>query len=379
LAVLQEIPLEQLEPNVFATRFAQCNNIEELAKSISAQGQLEPIAVRPHPGKTGYYQIIYGHRRVQAAKMLGLRTIKAEIMNVDDISMLQIALVENLQRKDLSDFEKGLIFRNLSERFNLSYEEIGRSVGKSKQLISNHIAMTRMFSERELDTDHELFESLLEITEAQARVLCKVTDSNERIALTKFAARERVSARELSALVERINKRFNLVEESDLPWLSDNIRNNSDNRNRLKLKHGRVCVIRAEALNLILSQLKISPYEAGRLIAAGAAQVLLEKGVDPHLAKNWSKILIEKSKYAGWGKMSTTTDSRLVIHDSPLNPEFLRGYLEALLGVRLICLINNSRVQEFEIVSYSDKYASSYAFSGHRGNAIALKTRMPAQ
>ena len=93
--------------------------------------------------------------------------------------------------------------------------------------------------------------------------------------------------------------------------------------------------------------------KAGSEIATGAAQILFDKGIDPLLKKNWSKILIEKSKYAGWGKLSTTTDSKLVVHEPSLNPEFLRGYLETLLGIRLKCLENNSRMQLFEILQKS--------------------------
>ena len=102
----------------------------------------------------------------------------------------------------------------------------------------------------------------------------------------------------------------------------------------MQSKHGKVCVIRTDSLNFLISKLKITPYDAGAEIARGATKILLSRGIDPHLSRNWSKVLIEKSKYAGWGKMSTTTDSRLIVHDPSLNSEFLRGYLETGTGTK---------------------------------------------
>lgn len=347
VAEILEIPVEFLEPNIHRTRYSGSESVEELAASIKAQGQLEAIGVRPHPAKHGYYQVIYGHRRLEAIRLLNWKTIRAEVRQVDDSTMLQMAVVENLQRHDISDYEKGMLFRNLSETFDLTYEEIGRMMGKSKQLVSNHIAMTRIFSQEDLRSDRELSSSIQKISESLARVLARVPELSERKKLLKLAVKEHFCARELRALVGRPR------EDSDradgIAWIAANIRKNSDNSSQLNSKNKRVCVIRTESLNFLISQLKISAYDAGAQIARGASQILLDKGVDPLLPQNWSKVLIEKSKYAGWGKMSTTTDSKLVVHEPTLNPEFLRGYLETLMGIRLRCLMNNSRLQLFEM------------------------------
>ena len=145
-----DIPVDLLEPNVFLTRYSEPVEIEDLAQSILSQGQLTPIGVRPHPIKKDRFQVIFGHRRFTAIKKIGGKTIRAEIKQADDIAMLQMAVVENLQRYDVSDYEKGMLFRTLSETFDLSYDEIGRMIGKSKQLVSNHIAMTRICSKEDL-------------------------------------------------------------------------------------------------------------------------------------------------------------------------------------------------------------------------------------
>lgn len=350
MAEILDLPIELVEPNIFLTRYSEPIEIEDLAQSIQSQGQLEAIGVRPHPDKKGYYQIIYGHRRLAATKRLGRKTIRAEIKDVNDKSMLQMALIENVQRQEISDFEKGMLFLSLSEIFDLTYDEIGKMIGKSKQLVSNHVAMTRICSKNNIDADADLLPCLQKITEAHARVLARVTDEKERIKLLKLCVKEHLCARELRALVGRPRHPIG-PDDEPIEWITENVRNTKDNSSRLGLGQARVCVIRSESLNFLISQLKISPYEAGAQIAKGAAQILLARGIDPLLPKNRSKILIEKSRYAGWGKMSTTTDSKLVVHEPSLNPEFLRGYLETLLGVRLKCKVNNVKVQLFDMFS----------------------------
>jgi ParB/RepB/Spo0J family partition protein len=346
---LEEISIDSLDPNLFVTRYFEDSDIDGLAQSIEAQGQLEAIGVRRSPSHPNRYQIIYGHRRVAAIKKLGLKTVKAEVKNVDDRMMLQMAITENLQRQNVSDYEKGLLFRNLSETFDLTYEEIGRMIGKSKQLVSNHIAMTRLFSETELKRDKELGRCLSLITEAHARVLGRIVETEERGKLMKLAVRDRLCAGELRSLSGRHRNGIEAGEDS-VEWVAENARNKFDNTDQLKSKHGRVCILRVDSLNYLISQLKISPYEAGAMIAKGAAEILRVRGIDPLLRKNWSKILIEKSKYAGWGKMSTTTNEKLVVHEPAINPEFLRGYLENLLGIKLRYLKNNSKIQLFDII-----------------------------
>ncbi len=346
-----DIPVKQIEPSIYNTRYFDPENIEELAASIKSQGQLEAIGVRPHPSQHGSYQVIYGHRRLRAMKLLGCQTIRAEVKIIDDRAMLQMAIVENLQRQDISDYEKGLLFRSMSEQLGMSYDEIGRLIGKSKQLVSNHIAMTRLFSLEDLKADHDLRICMQKITEGLARVLARVPTDSERKRLLKLAVKEDFCSRELKSLVGRPRDVSRRDELEEITWLGENIRNNSDNSTQLKSKNRRVCVIRVQSLNFLISQLKIPPYEAGAEIARGASEILLDKGIDPLLPRNWTKVLIEKSKYAGWGKMSTTTDSKLVVHEPTLNPEFLRGYLETLLGIGLKCVINNSKLQLFEIVS----------------------------
>lgn len=349
---MEEIPLNVLDPNPFATRFFRDTNIEGLAQSIRVQGQLESIGVRHKPQDPSRFQIIYGHRRVAAVKRLGLKTVRAEVKDVvDDRAMLQMAVVENLQRESISDYEKGLLFRTFSVHFNLTYEEIGRMIGKSKQLVSNHIAMTKLFSEKELKHDKTLEQYLFQITEAHARVLGRVSDPQERANLIKIAVRDHLCASELRSLSGRPRVYSEDGGSDSVEWIGENARNKFDNTDQLKSKHGRVCILRVDSLNFLISELRISPYDAGVHIAKGAAEILRDRGIEPREKKNWSKVLVEKSKYAGWGKISTTTNSKLVIHQPTINSEFLRGYLEQMLGIRLRGIRNSAKVQIFDIVT----------------------------
>lgn len=368
---MEEIPLDVLDPNLFATRYSQDVEIEGLAQSIKAQGQIESIGVRRNPRNPERYQVIYGHRRVAAIKRLGLKTVRAEVKNdVDDRMMLQMALVENIQRESISDYEKGLLFRNLSNRFELTYEEIGKMIGKSKQLVSNHIGMTKLFSDEELQRDTELSRCLFEITEAHARVLARVVDLQERSNLLKIVVRDHLCAAELRSLSGRPRRiRSDEEQQSDsVEWIDENARNKFDNTDQLKSKHGRVCILRVESLNYLISELSISPYDAGVQIAKGAMEILRERGIDPRQRKNWSKVLIEKSKYAGWGKMSTTTNSKLVVHEPTINSEFLRGYFENMFGIKLRCTKNNTKVQIFDITSSREERTQFPLIASERPN-----------
>lgn len=353
MSFVQDIPVDMVEPNPFETRYTESSLIDELAQSIKSQGQLEPVAARPHPSIRGRYQLIYGHRRLAAIRKIGNSRIRAEIRDADDRSMLQIALVENLQRKDLTDYEKGLLFLRLADEFGMTYEEIGSIVGKSKQLVSNHIAMTRLFAKESLEEDPTLLSLLNEVSESHARVLSRVSSYEERKQLLKLVLTEDLGVRELKSLVgrPRTNTEANLQTE----WLNQNIRNKSDNRSDLQSRHGRVCVLRTDSVNYLISKLAISPYQAGKAIAIGAGELLVRQGIDPTDSKNWASILIEKSRYAGWGKISTTTKSTLVIHEPALNAEFVRGYLETLLGIRMRMSKAERKVQVYDIIPASSR------------------------
>jgi ParB family chromosome partitioning protein len=127
------LPLELIEPNAEQPR-TQLGNIEELAASIREKGVLEPILVRQvAPNR---YQIISGERRYRAATLAGLEEIPAIELDVDDKEQLEIALVENIQRKDLTPFEEAEGFYVLQQKFGYTHERISQVIGKSRTTIT---------------------------------------------------------------------------------------------------------------------------------------------------------------------------------------------------------------------------------------------------
>jgi ParB family transcriptional regulator, chromosome partitioning protein len=127
------LPLQLIEPNAEQPR-TQLGNIDELAASVREKGVLEPILVRPiGPNR---YQIISGERRYRAATMAGLDEIPAIELDVDDKEQLEIALIENIQRKDLTPFEEAEGFAALQQKFGYTHDKISQVIGKSRTTIT---------------------------------------------------------------------------------------------------------------------------------------------------------------------------------------------------------------------------------------------------
>jgi ParB family chromosome partitioning protein len=144
------IDLEQVEPDPSQPR-AALGDLSELIASVEDKGVLEPILVRPHPdvGHSGkaIYRIISGERRYQAALEAGLVQVPVIEMEVGEQEALEIALVENLQRKDLTPFEEGEGYRRLAELHGYTHEEIAGAVGKSRTVVTESLALLEMPAE----------------------------------------------------------------------------------------------------------------------------------------------------------------------------------------------------------------------------------------
>src|SRR5258708_17587561 len=145
------IPLEFVEPNAEQPR-TNLGNIEELASSIREKGVLEPILVRAvGPNR---YQIISGERRYRAATLAGLDEIPAIELDVDDKEQLEIALIENIQRKDLTPFEEAEGFYVLQQKFGYTHEKISHVIGKSRTTITETLTINEV-PDRIPATSHE--------------------------------------------------------------------------------------------------------------------------------------------------------------------------------------------------------------------------------
>jgi ParB/RepB/Spo0J family partition protein len=214
-----DLALDDVKFNKHTSRLTYSQaSIDRMAKSMFLHGQLSPVKVRPCE-RTGKYELVFGHRRVLAARNLGWKTIRGEVIDATDDQVIQQGLVENIEREGISDFEKAVIFQKLNLEFNKTYEQIGQIVGLSKQSISNYIAMLSLFDPYLLRNDPRLLEMMRTITERHARVLQRVHDQKTREDLLRMTVMEDVSARHLANIVSRLRGWFH---ECDLKASAEN-------------------------------------------------------------------------------------------------------------------------------------------------------------
>ncbi len=181
------------------------SEIDNLADSLSSTGQLSPIRVRPNPKKETEYQIIFGNRRLAAAKKLGWKTISAEVVQADEAQTLIMAFSENGERKDFSDYEKALLIERIHETTKKTYVEIAELIGKSPAYVSQHVAMLTLFTSSVASTE-ERTRVLNSLSEKHARILAKKQDMADRWNTAKLVLKANLSPREL----EKMNARSNL-------------------------------------------------------------------------------------------------------------------------------------------------------------------------
>lgn len=179
-----------------------------MAASLQRNGQLIPIKVRQSVCEPGKYEVVCGHRRFFAAKSLGWKSIRAELCSLTEHNMIDESLIENLEREDLSDFDKALIFERINTDFHMTYEQIGEMVGLSKQHVSNCIALLRLFSKETLAARPEIREALFHITEHHGRVLSKVADPSTRESLLLLVVKQNLTVAALGNMACRLKSWF---------------------------------------------------------------------------------------------------------------------------------------------------------------------------
>ena len=174
------IDIDRIEPNPHQPR-KNFGDLSEMVLSIKEKGVLEPILVRAIEG--GRFEIIAGERRYQASKLAGLRHVPSIEVDVDNRGMLEISLIENLQRKDLTPFEEAAAIQRLCDQFRYTHEEIARKLGKSRTVITEALSLNRMpetVQERCRQADIESKSMLLQIVrqdseEAMHRLVDRIT------------------------------------------------------------------------------------------------------------------------------------------------------------------------------------------------------------
>ena len=194
---IQELPLEKIAPNPDQPRkhFEQ-EALEELAASLKVLGLVQPITVQALP--SGSYQIISGERRWRAAQMAGLKTLPAYIRATQPSELLELALIENIQREDLNAIEVALAYQQLTEQYGLSQSKVAERVGKKRVTVSNYIRLLQLPAEIQLGLTQRLIDM------GHARALLQVEDTERQIELYNLIIAEHLSVRAVEELARAI-------------------------------------------------------------------------------------------------------------------------------------------------------------------------------
>lgn len=193
----QNIRLDLIQPNSEQPRESfDAAKLEELAQSIRVNGLIQPITV--YKTREGNYRIIAGERRWRAAGLAGLQEIPALVRSVEENQLLQLGLIENIQREDLNPVEIATAFQSLMDQHGLTHEEIAQRTGKDRSTITNFVRLLRLsgFVLHELSTG--------KISVGHARALLNITDHRSQVQACDEIVKKRLSVRETEVLVKSL-------------------------------------------------------------------------------------------------------------------------------------------------------------------------------
>ena len=192
------MPIQKLEPNPKQPR-NQFNEdgLQELADSIKQYGILQPLLVKK---KDDYYEIIAGERRCRAAKLAGLKEVPVIIRDFTEREIVEIALIENIQREDLSPIEEALAYKKLMEEFELKQDQIAAKVSKSRATITNSLRLLKLDKRVQTMLEEEI------ISSGHARALLAISDGDLQYEIAMKVFDEKLSVRDIEKLVKMINQ-----------------------------------------------------------------------------------------------------------------------------------------------------------------------------
>ena len=194
---LNEVELSQIEPNPNQPRreFDQ-EALQELANSIRELGIIQPITLRKVEG--GKYQIIAGERRWRASQLAGLQSIPAYIVTVEDQGVMEMALVENIQREDLNAIEIALAYQHLAETTGMTQAKISERVGKSRAAVTNYLRLLKLPAQVQIALKNH------EIDMGHARALLSLDSPTQQIKLFKAVQQQQLSVRKVEEIVQSL-------------------------------------------------------------------------------------------------------------------------------------------------------------------------------
>ena len=199
------LKISEIKPNESQPRINfNDESLKELAESIAKHGIIQPLIVKPTV--SGIYTIIAGERRFRASKMAGLLEVPVIIKDIDDAKIMEIALVENLQREDLSAIEEAKGYKVLMETYNFTQDEVAKSVGKSRPYVANSLRLLTL-PDAVLDKLNNN-----EITAGHARTLLSLTSLDDIKRALETTIKQGLNVRQLEQLVKKIN--FKEIEET---------------------------------------------------------------------------------------------------------------------------------------------------------------------
>lgn len=239
-----EIDIDLIVPNPEQprTRFAE-QALDELAQSITANGIVQPIVVRPKDGK---YEIVAGERRWRASQRAGLRKVPAVVKEVSDDKLLELALIENIQRQELNPIEEAKAYRKLIDNIGLTQEQVSERVGRERSLVATSIRLLKLPEDIQKLVEEE------KLSAGHGRALLMTDDATEQRRIARKVIDEGLSVRETERIVKRTNDKGQSV----------------DNKKVIPTKDANVVAAETKLMRRLGTNVKIVPKgngKAGRL------------------------------------------------------------------------------------------------------------------
>ena len=249
-----EISLDELRPNPYQPRkLFDDEALQELCESIKEHGVFQPIIVKR---SIKGYEIIAGERRYRASKLAGKETIPAIIRDFTDAEMMEISLLENLQRENLNPLEEALAYKNMIDKLDLTQDELSKRVGKSRSHITNIIGILRLPAEVQKLIASE------KLTMSHAKILSKMENEEEIIAMARNIAENGLAVHELENIAQDKEKKVKIVrretpESNEFKYVEDMLRDKLDTKVKIKDKKVIINFTNIADLNRILEILDV--------------------------------------------------------------------------------------------------------------------------
>ena len=249
-----ELNLDEIRPNPHQPRkIFKEESLNELAESIKKNGVFQPIIVKK---SIKGYDLVAGERRFRASKIAGLTTIPAIIRDFSEEQMIEIALLENLQRENLNVIEEALAYKTMIEKLNITQEELSNKVSKSRSHITNILGLLRLPS----DIQKMLINN--EITMGHARVLSKLENEDKMIEYAKKIVDEKIPVRETEEITNNEERKVKIKkhvkeENNEFKYVEDLLRDKLDTKIKVRDKKVIISFTNVADLNRILEILNV--------------------------------------------------------------------------------------------------------------------------